>query len=126
MCNDKTRRIFRGDIFFANLGEPYGSEQSGVRPVAVVQNDMGNRHSTTLVVIPLTSVQKKTRLPTHIYVGKCFGLQIESMALVEQITTIDRCRLHDYIGHINYATMKRLEAAILISVGIENGGEHRD
>lgn len=126
MNNENSRRILRGDVYYANLGETVGSVQGRTRPVVIVQNNTGNKFSPTIVIVPLTSVNKKERQPTHTYIGKSFGLIAESIALAEQITTIDKCSLHDYIGHINCGTMKRLEAAILISVGIESGGEHSD
>ncbi len=126
MNNGNTRRIFRGDIFYADLGDTVGSQQGGIRPVVIVQNNTGNRFSPTIVVVPLTSVNKKKRQPTHTYIGKCFGLTAESIALAEQITTIDKCRLHDYIVHMSAGTMLRLSNALSISVGIDNGGDGRD
>lgn len=88
----------RGDIVLANLGAPVGSEQGGIRPVLITQNDIGNRHSPTIIVAPITSKLKK-RLPTHISIGRESGLECPSTALLEQTRTIDKSRVIKPLGH---------------------------
>lgn len=110
--------IHKGDLFFADLGATVGSEQSGVRPVVVLQNDIGNKYSPTIIVSPLTTKNKKMFLPTHVDFGKNFGLREESIALLEQIRTIDRSRLIKYIGKVDKEAMKQVDAAIAVSFGL--------
>ena len=97
----------RGDILYAELGAAVGSEQAGFRPVVVVQNDVGNRYSPTVVVAPLTSNIRKNILPTHVHVGRESGVR-PSLVLLEQLRTVDKCRLGDKIGHVNKSVMRRL------------------
>ena len=94
----KRSPILRGDILYAELGAAVGSEQAGFRPVVVVQNDVGNRYSPTVVVAPLTSNIRKNILPTHVHVGRESGVR-PSLVLLEQLRTVDKCRLGDKIGH---------------------------
>ena len=110
--------ILRGDIFYADLGERMGSEQSGVRPVLVVQNDQGNRYASTLIVAPMTSRLKRP-LPTHIYLprGACDNLA-PSTVLTEQLTTIDTARLLSYVGFLPSAYMLQVDSALRISFGL--------
>lgn len=110
--------ILRGDIFYADLGERVGSEQSGIRPVLVVQNDMGNRYASTLIVAPMTSRHKKP-LPTHIYLpgGACDNLA-PSTVLTEQLTTIDVSRLLAYVGFLAPEYMRRVDESLLVSFGL--------
>lgn len=114
--------IEKGDIYFADLGETVGSEQSGMRPVLIVQNNVGNKHSPTLIVSPLTTKNKKMFLPTHVLLGNRFGLKEESIVLLEQIRTIDRIRLGIYIGQIDQPTMLKVDAAIAVSFGLNGQG----
>ena len=100
----KRSPILRGDILYAELGAAVGSEQAGFRPVVVVQNDVGNRYSPTVVVAPLTSNIRKNILPTHVYVGRESGVR-PSLVLLEQLRTVDKCRLGDKIGHVNKSVM---------------------
>ena len=90
----KRSPILRGDILYAELGAAVGSEQAGFRPVVVVQNDVGNRYSPTVVVAPLTSNIRKNILPTHVHVGRESGVR-PSLVLLEQLRTVDKCRLGD-------------------------------
>lgn len=114
----KDRRIFkRGFVYYANLGYNYGSKQSGYRPVLVLQNNIGNRYSNTLIVAPITTRDKKL-LPTHVYVGDKYGLDNDSIVLTEQITTIDKSRVFEYICYIDSNTMKMVEKALMTSLGI--------
>ena len=116
----RDRRIFkRGFVYYANLGYNYGSKQSGYRPVLVLQNDIGNRYSNTLIVAPITTRDKKL-LPTHVYVGGKYGLDNDSIVLTEQITTIDKSRVFEYICYIDDNTMKMIEKALITSLGINN------
>lgn len=112
--------IQRGDIYYADLTPVIGSEQGGVRPVVIIQNNAGNRYSPTVIVAAITSRLSKHRLPTHIWIGSDFsGLYRNSMILMEQVRTIDRSRLKEYIGSLNEAQMKRMDRAISISLGLK-------
>ena len=115
-------KVRRGDIFYAELGERVGSEQDGTRPVFVIQNNTGNENSPTVVVAILTSKIKKMHLPTHVYLGAQFGLTEESIVMLEQIVTIDRKRLRGYVGTLDSATTKKVEAAMRISLGLTSQG----
>ena len=118
--------IKRGDMFYANLNPTIGSEQGDFRPVLVVQNNVGNSHSPTLVIVPVTSNIHKKTLPTHVLIPKASGLEHDSLALVEQIRTIDRSRIADYIGLIDIETQKEIDTALSICVGIENRRPTKD
>ena len=111
--------IQKGDIFYANLGETVGSEQSGIRPVLVIQNDVGNKFSPTVIITPLTSKAKKLTQPTHVEMGRRFGLTEHSYALLEQIRTIDRARLLDYVGHADDSVMRRVDKALRVSLNLD-------
>ena len=95
--------IKRGDIYYAHLDTVVGSEQSGDRPTVIVQNDLGNLHSPTVVIVPLTRKMKKNNLPTHVLISQSRGLGADSLALAEQIRTVDRSRLGSYVGRISAA-----------------------
>ena len=110
--------IRRGDIYYADLSPVIGSEQGGLRPVLIVQNDMGNKHSPTVIAAAITSKVSKTKLPTHIDImGSHVGLAKDSVILLEQIRTLDKRRLKERIGELPPATMVRVNRAILISLG---------
>ena len=109
--------IKRGDIFYADLNPVVGSEQGGVRPVLVVQNNVGNKHSPTVVVVPISSVRKKD-LPVHIQI-RCSELPKNSTVLAEQIRTIDRYRLKSYVGSVDFELMEKVEKAMKISIGVD-------
>lgn len=118
---EKTRSIKetirRGDIFYANLSGTVGSEQGGVRPVLVIQNDVGNRSSNTIIAAAITSKVKRLDMPTHAKLGKRFGLAEDSIVLLEQIRTIDKSRLSQYVGSVDSITMSDVDRALSISVG---------
>lgn len=115
--NDKY--IFRGDLYYADLSPVVGSEQGGVRPVVVIQNDVGNRHSPTVIVAAVTSRSTKAAIPTHVLIPKMpGGLKQDSTVLAEQIRTIDRNRLKEYIGHLDTAQMQGINQAMLTSLGL--------
>lgn len=112
--------IARGDIYSANLDPVVGSEQGGMRPVLVVQNDVGNRFSPTVIVLAVTSQLSKARLPTHVAIGAGDnGLHRDSVVLAEQIRTLDKRRLKEKIGHVSPEVMQAVTRALRISVGIE-------
>ena len=108
----------RGDMFYADLPQGVGSEQSGYRPVIILQNDVGNKHSTTVIVAPLTSVSHaKAKLPTHYTMKAENGLEKPSIVLLEQIHTIDKQRLQRYIGKASDKALAGIEYALAISLG---------
>ena len=111
--------VRRGDIFYADLSPVVGSEQGGTRPVLIVQNDTGNRHSPTVIAAAITSQVNKARLPTHITVsGKEVGLSKDSVILLEQIRTIDKKRLREHMGRLNPSQMDQVDTAIAVSFGL--------
>lgn len=113
--------IKRGDIYYADLSPVVGSEQGGVRPVLIVQNDIGNRYSPTVIAAAITSRMSKTRLPTHIDIIGCaeeFGLAKDSVILLEQIRTIDKKRLKEKMGHVDGEIMSQVDNAIGVSFGL--------
>lgn len=111
--------VKRGDIFYADLSPVIGSEQGGLRPVLIVQNDIGNKFSPTVIAAAITSRLGKTRLPTHIdvYADK-FGLAKDSVILLEQIRTIDKRRLKEKMGHLDDTVMQMVNDAITVSFGL--------
>ncbi len=112
--------IRRGDIYYADLSPVVGSEQGGIRPVLIVQNDVGNRHSPTVIAAAITSRINKNRLPTHIEVdARSYGLARDSIVLLEQIRTLDKRRLKERMGHLDREAMDRVDRAISISFGLE-------
>ncbi|MEG0750488.1 MAG: type II toxin-antitoxin system PemK/MazF family toxin [Oscillospiraceae bacterium] len=111
--------IKRGEVFYADLSPVVGCEQGGVRPVLIVQNDVGNRHSPTVIAAAITSKQDKTRLPTHISLrADSCGLQRDSVVLLEQVRTIDKQRLREKMGEIDTGDMRRIDEALGISFGL--------
>ena len=109
--------ILRGELYYADLEPVIGSEQGGERPVVILQNNKGNQHSPTVIVAPLTTQKIKPRIPTHVMVS-CPGLRASSLVLLEQIRTIDKQRMRNYIGVVSDAEMKEIEVAALASLGI--------
>lgn len=110
--------VRRGDIFYANLGDVVGSEQSGIRPVLIVQNDIGNKFSPTIIALPITSRQKNI-LPTHVMImGNKYGLPKNSIILGEQIRTLDKSRLIEKIGFLDNSIMEKVKEALKISFNI--------
>lgn len=111
--------IKRGDIFYADLSPVVGSEQGGLRPVLIVQNDVGNRYSPTVIAAAITSRMSKAKLPTHIDLGGLeAGLAKDSVVLLEQIRTIDKKRLKEKMGHLDESTMKNVNSALEVSFGL--------
>ena len=119
------KAIRRGDLFYADLNPVVGSEQGGIRPVLVIQNDVGNHFSPTVVAAAITSRKAKNSLPTPILLENVPGLAPTSLLLLEQLRTIDRKRLRGYIGRISKEKMLEVDAALAISIGIGYPNERR-
>lgn len=116
-------QIKRGDIFYADLSPVVGSEQGGLRPVLIIQNDVGNRYSPTVIAAAITSRLGKTRMPTHIEVRSSRdGLTKDSVILLEQIRTLDKRRLREKIGRADDETMSRVDGALSVSFGLTTRG----
>ena len=115
LCDKLT--VKRGDVFYADLSGTIGSEQGGIRPVLVVQNDAGNLHSPTIIIVPISTAGKRN-LPVHIRIGKSGGLSRDSTVFLEQIRTIDRQRIRHYVGTLDDEMMRKIDNAIKISLGV--------
>ena len=115
--------VKRGDMFYADLSPVVGSEQGGIRPVLIIQNDLGNKYSPTVIAAAITSQTNKTKLPTHIELGEnTSGLKSNSVVLAEQIRTIYKSRLKEKIGHIEDSQIiRQLNNALGVSFGLDNG-----
>ncbi len=110
--------IKRGDLYYADLSPVIGSEQGGIRPILIVQNDTGNKYSPTIIAAAVTSQMGKAKLPTHIELSANeFGLPKDSVILLEQIRTLDKRRLKDKIGELSSSKMQKVNTALLISLG---------
>lgn len=109
--------IKRGELYYADLSPVVGSEQGGVRPVLIVQNDVGNRYSPTIIAVAVTSQINKARLPTHIELDTTCGLPKDSVILAEQVRTLDKRRLKDKIGVLDDKAMARVNNALMVSLG---------
>lgn len=113
-------RVFKGDIFYADLGETLGSEQSGTRPVIIVQNDVGNKYSPTVIIVPLTKkIRRKLNQPTHYWLRPFGKIRYDSIILVEQLRVIDKQRLKEKIGVLNSQTMLEIDQKIKVALGID-------
>lgn len=111
--------VKRGDVFYADLSPVVGSEQGGIRPVLVIQNDVGNKYSPTVIIAAITSQINKAKLPTHIEIsGEDYGLNKDSVILTEQVRTVDKKRLKEKIGHLDDELMEKVNEALEISFGI--------
>lgn len=113
----KYMEVRRGNIYYADLSGATGSEQNGIRPVLIIQNDTGNKFSPTVIVAAITSKEKRSDLPTHVYLSVEFGLRESSIVMLEQIRTLDKSRLGRYVGSIDDKTMQSVEKALTISLG---------
>ena len=109
--------VARGEIYYADLSSTRGSEQGGIRPVVIVQNNLGNKHAPTTIVAPITSRLTKRPLPTHVALNGC-GLTSESVILMEQVRVIDKERIINRLGVIDEETQKKVDKALLISLGL--------
>ena len=113
--------IKRGDIYYADLSPVVGSEQGGVRPVLIVQNDIGNKYSPTVIAAAITSQINKAKMPTHIEISATdYGLNKDSVILLEQVRTIDKRRLREKIGHLDDPLMDSVNSALSVSFGLGN------
>ena len=112
------KQIKRGEIYFADLSPVVGSEQTGLHPVLILQNNSGNKHSPTTIVAAITSRKTKPNIPTHVKVS-ADGLPLESTVLLEQIKTIDKSRLDEYVGSLDKETMGKVDYAVITSLGIK-------
>lgn len=111
--------IHKGEIYYADLSPCLGSEQGGLRPVVIVQNDIGNKYSPTTIIAPLTSVETKHNIPTHVALSPMeSGLKCESVVLLEQVRTVDKRRLRDKVGQVASHKMPLIDKAIVVSLGI--------
>ena len=111
--------VKRGEIYYADLSPVVGSEQGGMRPVLIVQNDTGNRHSPTVIAAAITSRLDKAKLPTHISLAaQTCGLPRDSIVLLEQVRTIDKTRLRERMGRVDESTMNAVDAALAVSFGL--------
>ena len=110
--------VKKGDLFFADLNPVVGSEQGGIRPIVIIQNDKGNKYSPTTVVATITSRQTKKSLPTHVEIKVGNGIIKKSIVMLEQIRTIDKTRLNEKIGELNAIKMSQVNKAMMISLGV--------
>lgn len=111
--------IHRGDIYYADLRPVVGSEQGGVRPVLIIQNDIGNKHSPTVICAAITSQMNKVKLPTHVELDSSrYALVKDSVVLLEQLRTIDKKRLRDKVCHLDREILRKVERALLISLDL--------
>ena len=114
-----TGSVKRGDIYYADLSPVVGSEQGGLRPVLIIQNDVGNRYSPTVIAAAITSRMSKTKLPTHIDIyAERAGLARDSIVLLEQLRTLDKRRLREKLGHLDEGMMGEIDTAIAVSLGL--------
>ena len=111
--------IKRGDIFYADLRPVVGSEQGGIRPVLILQNDIGNRHSPTVICAAITSKMNKAKLPTHVELCQKYGVVKDSVILLEQLRTIDKKRLKDKVCHLDKEILEKVNQALLISLELD-------
>ncbi len=122
MKTQRTRPVRRGDIYYADLAPVVGSEQGGLRPVLIIQNDVGNRYSPTVITAIITGQIKCRHLPTHVVLAaSACGLPKTSVVMLEQVRTLDKGRLQQYVGHIGMDLMLQVNAALGISVGVVPG-----
>ena len=113
--------VKRGDIYYADLSPVIGSEQGGIRPVLIIQNDVGNKYSPTVIAAAITSQINKAKMPTHIELSASeYGLYKDSVILLEQIRTIDKKRLREKVAHLDKKLMKEVDEALSVSFGIDN------
>ncbi|ARC84035.1 MULTISPECIES: type II toxin-antitoxin system PemK/MazF family toxin [Clostridium] len=116
-----TTVVKRGDIFYADLSPVVGSEQGGVRPVIIIQNDIGNRYSPTVIVAAITSQINKAKLPTHVEISsEEYGLNKDSVVLLEQIRTLDKRRLKEKIGHMTKDDMEKVDTSLMLSLDLKH------
>ena len=121
------KSYYRGELYYADLGKGIGSEQEGYRPVVIIQNNMGNKFSPTVIVAPVTTNHEaKAKLPTHCDIGSESGLDTSSVILMEQLRTIDKKRLGHYVGRLNRTQLRQLNQALAISIDLKRLSKRRD
>lgn len=119
LAGDDNLIVKRGDVFFADLSPVIGSEQGGTRPVLIIQNDIGNRFSPTVIIAAITAQIQKAKLPTHVEIdAKKYGFERDSVILLEQLRTIDKSRLTDRITQLDDVLMEKVDVALAISLGL--------
>ncbi len=119
LAGDDNLIVKRGDVFFADLSPVVGSEQGGTRPVLIIQNDIGNRFSPTVIIAAITAQIQKAKLPTHVEINaKKYGFERDSVILLEQLRTIDKSRLTDRITQLDEALMEKVDISLAISLGL--------
>lgn len=112
-------RVYRGEVYLVDFGIGFGSEQGGIRPAVIVQNNTGNKYSPTTIVVPVTSRQTKAHIPTHVRIkGACFTKK--SLALTEQVVTIDKRRIIRKMGNIRFKSLLKIGTALVIGLGLNN------
>ena len=112
--------IRRGDIYYADLRPVIGSEQGGVRPVLIIQNDIGNRHSPTVICAAITSKMNKAKLPTHVEISaEKYGIVKDSVIMLEQVRTIDKSRLKEKVCHLDRGILEKIDRALLVSLALD-------
>lgn len=117
--------IRRGDIFYADLRPVIGSEQGGIRPVLIVQNDTGNKHSPTVICAAITSKMNKAKLPTHVELAADkYGIVKDSVILLEQVRTIDKSRLKEKVCHLDQEVLRKIDKALIISLSLDTYFKH--
>ena len=116
---DQLHLIKRGELYYADLSPVVGSEQGGVRPVLVVQNDVGNKYSPTVIAAAITSKMHKAKLPTHIELPKRCGIEKDSVILLEQVRTIDKSRLREKVCHLDQEILSSVNRALLVSFALD-------
>ena len=124
VMNQAVRTVRRGDVYLADLDPAIGCEQGGIRPVLVLQNDIGNLYSPTTIVAAVTAKQTKKALPVHMPIS-AYMLRTDSTLLLEQIRTIDKCRLQAYLGSISQKEMRDIDRALKLSIGLISPGAAR-
>ena len=113
--------VHRGEVFYADLSPVVGSEQGGIRPVLIIQNDVGNRHSPTVICAAITSKMNKAKLPTHIEIdASAYGIEKDSVILLEQLRTIDKRRLKDKVCHLDTEILDRVNQALAVSLDLHS------
>lgn len=112
--------IYKGDVYYANLNPVIGSEQGGVRPVLVLQNNAGNKHSSTVIIAPITRSRKRNYLPTHVILPETGELPYPSVVLLEQIRVVDKKRLREFVTHMETCDMNEINAGIIESFGLSH------
>lgn len=120
-------RVRRGEVYLANLGKGIGSEEQGIRPVVVVQNDLGNKHSPTIIIIPMTKrIEDKNKIPTHVRIIPFGNMKYDATIMAEQIKVLDKRRIKHYIDTLPEDYMKKINVALKIAIGLADVMENKE